>query len=144
MQPVKIQDWGTGNTLGRDYTPEQLHVLDHLPRVTSVKPTYPKVMGITGAEAFYLDGSHDPNLNAQELINSNNTNFEGWTCNIGLESLYVRYDGLIRRGNCITSPFIGKIQDIENVIWPIGPVTCRQNYCNCSTDVFVSKQKYRG
>ena len=144
VQPVKIQDWGTGNTIGRDYTPEQLHVLDHLPRVTSVKPTYPKVMGITGAEAFYLDGSYDPNLNAQELINSNNTNFEGWTCNIGLESLYVRYDGMIRRGNCITSPFIGKIQDVENIIWPIGPVICRQNFCNCSTDVFVSKQKYRG
>jgi organic radical activating enzyme len=144
VQPVKIQDWGTGNSIGRDYTPEQLHVLDHLPRVTSAKPTYPKVMGITGAEAFYLDGSHEPNLNAQELINSSNTNFEDWTCNIGLESLYVRYDGMIRRGNCITSPFVGKIQDVENIIWPIGPVICRQNFCNCTTDVFVSKQKYRG
>jgi len=143
VQPVKVHDWNTGNTLGRDYTHEQLFILDHLPRVTSSNTTMPKVIGITGAEAFYEDGTHEPNLNAQVLINSNKTNFEGWSCNIGLESLYVKFDGLIRRGNCITSPIIGKIQDIENVRWPFDPIVCRQNYCNCSTDVYVSKQKYR-
>jgi organic radical activating enzyme len=143
VQPVKVHDWIPGNTLGRDYTHEQLFILDHLPRVTSSNTTIPKVIGITGAEAFYEDGTHEPNLNAQVLINSNKTNFEGWSCNIGLESLYVKFDGLIRRGNCITSPIIGKIQDVENIRWPIDPIVCRQNYCNCSTDVYVSKQKYR-
>ena len=143
VQPVKVHDWGTGNSLGRDYTPDHLQIIDSLPRVTRTMPL-PKNKGLTGAEAFFDDGTHTPHLNAQELINSGNTNFEGWTCNIGLESIYVRYDGAIRRGNCITSQFFGKLQDVQNIIWPLTPAVCRQNYCNCTTDVYVSKHPYRG
>jgi len=144
VEHVRIQDWRANTHEGSEYTPEQIKIMNSLTRHTAKNLAKPKNPGLTGAEAFFLDGTHEPNLNAQELINSGNTNFESWTCNIGLESLYVKYDGLIRRGNCITSPFVGKIQDIENIIWPIGPIMCRQNYCNCTTDVYVSKQKYRG
>jgi organic radical activating enzyme len=143
VEPVKIQDWGTGNSLGREYTSDHLRIIDSLHKVKRPGPL-PKNKILTGAEAFFDDGSHNPNLNAQELINSGKTNFEGWTCNIGLESLYVRYDGMIRKGNCITSQFIGKLQNVQDIIWPSTPAVCCQNYCNCTTDIFVSKHPYRG
>jgi hypothetical protein len=87
----------------------------------------------------YDDGTVDNDLDSQKLINSGQTNFQDWQCNIGLESLFVQYDGNIKLGNCITAPTIGKIQEFDNIEWTNGPITCRQNYCNCSTDIYVSK-----
>lgn len=140
VQPVKIHDWGVKTFDGRDYTPKQLDLIASLPRIYAKAPIIPDVVGYTGSTAFYDDGS-ESKLDAQKLINENNTNFIGWECNIGLESLYVKFDGIVRSGNCITSPIIGKIQDSDNILWPQQSITCKQTFCNCTTDVYVSKKK---
>jgi hypothetical protein len=105
------------------------------------RPTHNKPKEIKGAQAYYDDGTHNPDLKVQALINAGNTNFEGWECEIGLESLFVHFNGRVHLGNCVTSPKIGSIQDVENIEWPTGPIICRQSYCNCTTDVCVSKRK---
>ena len=140
VEPVRIHDWGAKTTFGRDYSLEQSNLIAGLAKIFAKKPTRPAIEGYTGATAFYEDGV-ELRLNAQKLINENNTNFIGWECNIGLESLYVKYDGMIRSGNCITSPVIGKIQDSDNILWPMQPIICKQTFCNCTTDVYVSKKK---
>jgi hypothetical protein len=144
VEPVRIHDWNSGNSFGRDYTPEQIAILESLPRKFARASVKPKNPGLTGARAIYDDGTVNEKLHAQNLINTKQTNFQHWDCMIGLESLYVKWDGMIRSGNCITSEVLGQIQDIDAITWPTQPWVCRQNFCNCTTDVYVSKRKNRG
>jgi organic radical activating enzyme len=150
VEHVKIQSWRAKTHEGSEYTDSQIEIMNSLPTVSAKKSILTKVSGyISGKVSGYIGGyaRYDDGttsiLNAQNLINSGETNFRDWSCNIGLESLYVSYDGIIRNGNCVTSPVIGTIQNLELAKWPSDPVICRQNYCNCSTDVYVSKKKYR-
>lgn len=140
VEHVRIQNWRAQTHEGSDYTPAQIEIMDNLVRVNATQITSPKVRGYTGATAFYDDGSSE-SLHAQKIINENQTDFSGWECDIGLESLYVKYDGIIRKGNCISSPIIGKLQELDKVQWPVGSFICPQNFCNCTTDVYVSKRK---
>lgn len=142
LEPIRIHDWGVGNSLGRDYTPEQEEILSKLTRsnANSKYVVKPKNPGLTGATAFYDDNTSAV-LNAQQLINDRQTNFQGWECDIGLNSLYIKFDGSIRLGNCISSTIIGRLQDFETIEWPTKTFICPQTYCNCTTDVYVSKRK---
>lgn len=140
VEHVRIQNWRAKTHEGSDYTPEQIRIMNSLPRHAATRSVQPKYRGYTGAIAFYDDG-RQAGLDAQKIINENNTNFQGWECDIGLESLYVKYDGVIRRGNCLSSPILGKIQELENMSWPTNSFICPQNFCNCTTDVYVSKRK---
>lgn len=139
VEHVRIQSWRASNHEGSDYTPEQIEIMNSLKMHKAKKSVPPKNPGLTGAVAFYDDGTNSE-LKAQKIINENNTNFQGWNCDIGLESLYVKWNGLVRRGNCISSPVIGKIQDVDNILWPLDSFRCPQNFCNCTTDVYVSKR----
>lgn len=139
VEHVRIQSWRASTHEGSDYTLEQIAIMNSLKRHDAKKLVRPKNPGLTGAVAFYNDGTNSE-LIAQKIINENNTNFQGWNCDIGLESLYVKWDGLVRRGNCISSPVIGKIQDVDNILWPLDSFRCPQNFCNCTTDVYVSKR----
>jgi organic radical activating enzyme len=140
VEHVRIQSWRANTHEGSDYTPEQIIIMDSLVRHNANQSVRPKNPGLTGAVALYDDGTIS-SLDAQKIINGNNTNFQGWECNIGLESLYVKWDGVIRRGNCISSPVIGILQNIDNILWPINSFVCPQTFCNCTTDVYVSKRK---
>ena len=73
-------------------------------------------------------------------IDEGKDNFQGWTCNIGLESLLVRFDGIIKTSNCESANIIGRIQDLENLQWPTSAMICPQNTCHCTTDVYVGKK----
>jgi hypothetical protein len=117
-----------------------LNLIAGLPRIYAENPNRPAIEGYTGSTALY-DNNTESVLDAQQLINENKTNFFGWQCNIGLESLYVKFDGFVRSGNCITSPILGKIQDSDNILWPMQSIICKQKFCNCTTDVYISKKK---
>jgi MoaA/NifB/PqqE/SkfB family radical SAM enzyme len=72
------------------------------------------------------------------LENNKLTNFQDWECDIGLESLFVHYDGRVQRGNCGQGGFIGNI--MENVSWPTESIVCNKNVCHCIADVLISKR----
>jgi len=72
------------------------------------------------------------------LTNSQNTNFEGWTCNVGLESLFVHYNGTVIRGNCGVGGFIGNVN--TSIDWPTTSIICNKNQCHCSADILLSKE----
>lgn len=140
VEHVRIQNWRANTHKGSEYTPEQVEIMDSLKRHNARHGVKPKNPALTGGIAFYDDGSKSE-LHAQKIINENNTNFQGWDCNIGLESLYIKWDGVVRKGNCISSPIIGKIQEVEKILWPTDSFRCPQNFCNCTTDVYVSKKR---
>jgi MoaA/NifB/PqqE/SkfB family radical SAM enzyme len=76
--------------------------------------------------------------NVQQISNDKITNFNGWSCNIGIDSIYLNWDGIIRGGNCLEGGYIGDI--ISKVNWNSEPIICGSTYCHCVTDIKVSKE----
>ena len=77
--------------------------------------------------------------NTSILENTNQNNFYGWNCNVGLESLLVRWSGEVQRGNCAEGGIIGNINNEIN--WPTESIICKKNICHCIADLILSKKK---
>ena len=109
--------------------------------VNKAKPL-PKTFRHRYAESFlkFDDGLEEKFLHSavNELLNNKKTDFYGWECDIGLESLFVQYNGKVQRGNCAEGGFIGNIN--TGVEWPSVPIVCSKNVCHCSTDIVISKR----
>jgi organic radical activating enzyme len=82
------------------------------------------------------------NVTSNDLIKNNLVNFQGWQCDIGLESLFVNYTGAIKRGNCDVGGTIGHIQQAEQISWPVESIACTKavGVCDCNVDVRISKR----
>jgi hypothetical protein len=72
------------------------------------------------------------------IMNNKSNNFKGWECGIGLESLFVNYDGNVQRGNCGVGGIIGNIAN--DIDWPNESVTCNKSECHCVADLLISKR----
>lgn len=144
IEPVRILDWNGKDRKAHLYTEDQLDwfknnegghqkILTHL--IEKKEPAQ-----LQGSFQFD-DGAilSGKDVDALELINSGMANFDGYICEIGLKSLFVAYDGRIKRGNCLVGEPIGEIEDFENIKWPTDPVVCNQTLCECATDVNISK-----
>ena len=135
ISPTRIIDWGTNN--GSDsYTEEQLAWFDagHTHQSTLEYPYIP--LG-----AYFVDENNDKSW-AQgviDYINRGQTNFKGYTCEVGLKSLHIGVSGQIRRGNCQVGGLLGNINDPENINWPIDKVICPHDLCHCYSDVIINK-----
>lgn len=85
-----------------------------------------------------LGGQSSKRLNFSELLDANRVNFQNWTCNIGLEQLFVGSDGYVFRSGCGVGNRLGRIG--HRIDFPVHPVRCwKKNFCHCGTDVAVSK-----
>lgn len=140
VESVKVASWTPGITIGGEYTESQIEIIDSLTyrkEESTIKVKNPN----TGRSIFIYEDGSQKNVSAQDLINAGKTNFLGWDCDIGLESLLIHYHGEIRTGNCDSALTIGNIRAPENIDWPKNPFICPQTYCRCTSDVNVSKRK---
>lgn len=146
VEPVRILDWGGKNREAHVYTQEQL---DWFKTEEAIKPSQRTMFHLLKirepvdiASSFELDDGSmlSSNINPLQFINYGMTNFEGYSCDIGLKSLFVHYDGKVQMANCQVGEFIGEIEDMDNIKWPTEPVICNKTICHCSTDVCVSKR----
>jgi hypothetical protein len=95
-----------------------------------------------------VDFTNVENLVAQQL-----NHFKGWTCNAGVQSLYIDYDGSVWVANCAGAAMnpnsiskditwewghVGSIF-LDEYVWPTGPVICPFRSCGCGADLCVSK-----
>ena len=135
-----------GHTIGSDYTSEQLAWLgatasrQSLRSAVDLKKKNPKWKPLyTGAVFSYDDGSIDRYGDANHLISSEQSFFNGWACSIGLESIYINYNGWIRKGNCRQSAELFHIDDHANHQLPTEGEICVMDRCTCPTDIIVSK-----
>jgi organic radical activating enzyme len=140
---VRINNWLGDNNNGSDYyTEEQLRWFND---VAAAKPRNiykhldPKTIGYISTRAYFDDGSEIIIRDATHYINNRQTNFKGYTCEIGLKSLFVGTDGDIKRGNCLQGGTIGNINEPNKIEWPTEAVTCSYDYCTCATDVRIDK-----
>jgi len=141
--PTRIVNWlGDRMPLNQDYyNEEQILWFNEwsrrpVPRDARWRP----VSDNFGSIHHFSDGTIEKRPSSTHLINRGLTNFKGYTCNIGLSSLYVNDNGFVKRGNCMEGGIIGSINSPENIQWPDKPIICTQSLCTCSSDVDIAKE----
>ena len=79
-------------------------------------------------------------LHANDVIKHNLNQFEGWSCNAGLESLMINWDGEVHRATCRVGGSLGNIYKGTFEL-PIDSITCTRKWCTCAADIPLTKVK---
>lgn len=77
-------------------------------------------------------------LHANDIIKHKWNQFEGWTCNAGLESLMINWDGEVHRATCRVGGNLGNIYN-GTFAQPKDPVVCTRKWCTCAADIPLTK-----
>ena len=87
----------------------------------------------------WLDNKHAQLLyHANDMIKNHQNKFNGWTCNAGIESLMINWDGDVHRATCRVGGSLGNIYE-GSFVAPSEPVTCDRNFCTCAADIPLTK-----
>lgn len=87
---------------------------------------------------FYKNKPNE-HLHANDIIKLKLNQYKGWTCNAGIESLMINWDGDVHRATCRVGGSLGNIYEGDFVV-PNEPVTCDRNFCTCAADIPLTKQ----
>lgn len=79
-------------------------------------------------------------IHANDVIKKHLNQFKGWTCNAGLESLMINWDGEVHRATCRVGGSLGNIYHGTFVV-PNDPVICTRDWCTCAADIPLTKIK---
>lgn len=88
---------------------------------------------------LHFDAKKKILINSEKLKKKNLNKWKNWICFIGIESLYIEYDGSIYRGLCMQGDKLGNISD--EIDWPTEPLVCDLDYCVCAADMCTKKVK---
>jgi MoaA/NifB/PqqE/SkfB family radical SAM enzyme len=77
---------------------------------------------------------------ANDIIKLHMNQFKGWSCNAGLESLMINWDGEVHRATCRVGESLGNIYQ-GSFKSTEDPVICTRNWCTCEADIPISKWK---
>jgi len=83
-----------------------------------------------------IDDEHK--YHANDIIKLHLNKFKGWTCNVGLESLMINWDGEVHRATCRVGGSLGNIYNGTFDI-PKEPITCTREFCTCAADIPITK-----
>lgn len=84
------------------------------------------------------DGDETKKYHANDIIKKHLNQYKGWSCNAGIESLMINWDGDVHRATCRVGGSLGNIYNgTFNV--PKDPVICDRNYCTCAADIPLTK-----
>ena len=131
------------------YTPKQQSYIENYKNLNMKKSTVKISSKIDKNKqrknpiVYYENGQSEELISPQKHINSGETRFFDYSCNIGKESLFIKYDGSIRRANCtVGGSNIGTIENFKDIEWQdmSTPVRCTIGWCACGADVPVSKK----
>lgn len=77
-------------------------------------------------------------IHANDIIKHHQNQFKGWTCNAGIESLMINWDGEVYRATCRVGQSLGNIYN-DTFIVPNESVTCTRDWCTCAADIPLTK-----
>jgi MoaA/NifB/PqqE/SkfB family radical SAM enzyme len=81
----------------------------------------------------------DQIIHANDVIKLHKNQFKGWSCNAGIESLMINWDGEVHRATCRVGGSLGNIYNgTFNV--PNEPIICTRDFCTCAADIPLTKQ----
>lgn len=78
-------------------------------------------------------------LRANQFVLRGLNRWQGYRCNIGIESLRVRGDGTVSRAVCGVGGDIGRLGGA--VTLPAAPIVCTAPSCACIADILVTKAR---
>jgi MoaA/NifB/PqqE/SkfB family radical SAM enzyme len=93
-----------------------------------------------------MDATANPNcrvdneriVHANDIIKKRENQFKGWTCNAGLESLMINWDGEVHRATCRVGGSLGNIYQ-GTFVAPNEPIICTRDWCTCAADIPLTK-----
>ncbi|CAK2550712.1 MoaA/NifB/PqqE/SkfB family radical SAM enzyme [Vibrio crassostreae] len=134
LQPL-FEGFGHGGiTKKYPYTPEQEQIMKDFRGRPELKTLPPSMAEL---KVNYADGTTE-NMSTFDLIANDQTNFVGWDCYAGIDSLVITFSGDIYRSWCMQDGPIGSIYD-ENIELPTHPTKCKTKICQCGVDLSAKK-----
>lgn len=85
-----------------------------------------------------IDDDPKKMYHANDIIKLHLNKYKGWTCNAGLESLMINWDGDVHRATCRVGGSLGNIYSGDFIV-PIEPITCTRDNCTCAADIPLTK-----
>jgi len=79
-------------------------------------------------------------IHANDIIKLHLNKYKGWTCNAGIESLMINWDGEIHRATCRVGGSLGNIYQ-DTFVGPTNSITCTRKWCTCAADIPLTKIK---
>ena len=86
------------------------------------------------------EGAPEVLKHANDIIKDHENQFKGWSCNAGIESLMINWDGDVHRATCRVGGSLGNIYKGTFEI-PQQPIICTRNFCTCASDIPLTKIK---
>lgn len=93
---------------------------------------------VSGNCVIDKDSENEKILHANDIIKLHLNKFKGWTCNAGIESLMINWDGEVHRATCRVGGSLGNIYQGTFII-PDDPINCSRDWCTCSADIPLTK-----
>lgn len=87
---------------------------------------------------YKQDGSIEE-THTDELIKHDRINFRDWKCYVGIDHMYIDWDGRVWTALCRQGGVIGNINGKIN--FPSQPIKCWLDYCRCSLNIWTRKYK---
>ena len=87
----------------------------------------------------YYDNGTKEETHTDQLIKHDKINFKDWLCYVGIDHIYVDWDGRVWTALCRQGGVIGNIHGKIN--FPTAPVKCWFDYCRCNTNIWTRKYK---
>jgi organic radical activating enzyme len=142
LKPITILG---ANTL-QPYSPEQTNLIQKnlyvrskgWAQIATKKSKYLKTVPFYHSDIIitYNDRS-EKTASAQYLIESDNTNFKNWECDIGIDTLFIDVEN-VYRGQCRQGEFVETVS--ETTTFRTSPIICKSEKCMCSFDVQEPKR----
>ena len=86
------------------------------------------------------DGNSEWAISNKELIFNDLNHFKDWKCNIGMDKISIKSNGMINPGSaCYPEWSIGNYKLKTEIKWPINPITCKYDTCYCGADIEIEK-----
>lgn len=99
---------------------------------------------IFAAKMFWMtdEGAKLEVPNVNKLMMEGKNSWEGWWCNIGLDTLVVDMFGNVTAGSSCNHEYTaGNISEPWNIKFPTEPTKCRWKWCSCIADIETTKFK---
>ena len=88
----------------------------------------------------WLDKVDTVMYHANDMIKNHQNQFKGWSCNSGIESLMINWDGDVHRATCRVGGSLGNIYTGSFLV-PSNPIECDRTFCTCAADIPLTKIK---
>jgi len=156
-----IADWLTDKERPHVYTPEQQAQLNGklwycsatIQKAKKLHSKYQYRDPLSVIATYKLKDKRyveDASLNTNQLYASEQNKFKGWTCNVGVDGLYVSEKGFISGAACLPEgkdewgtgvKWLGHLNKIDDFNLPTKPSICPKDACFCNTDMIIGKKR---